>query len=76
MRHRPQRLWWAPWRTRCACRWPYYPCPDVAPNGGLYPAPQYGNAGPAWNGPTLAVDRYRLTAGQARRSRQGGRWQP
>jgi hypothetical protein len=36
-RHRLRRLWWAPWRRRCACGFREWPCPAVyrakAPSG-------------------------------------------
>ncbi|WP_189170053.1 hypothetical protein [Pilimelia anulata] len=29
MRHRPVRRLWTPWRIRCRCGCPWYPCPDA-----------------------------------------------
>lgn len=29
MRHRAKRIWWRPWRTRCACGCAWFPCPDA-----------------------------------------------
>ncbi|MCW2139444.1 hypothetical protein BXY51_004005 [Actinoplanes cyaneus] len=30
MRHEPVRIWYQPWRQRCSCGCPWYPCPDAA----------------------------------------------
>jgi hypothetical protein len=28
VRHRPVRVWFKPWKKRCACGCAWYPCPD------------------------------------------------
>jgi hypothetical protein len=29
VRHGPRRVWFAPWKTRCACGCEWFPCPDL-----------------------------------------------
>lgn len=29
IRHDRRRIWWAPWRSRCACGVDAYPCPAL-----------------------------------------------
>jgi len=61
--HRRTWLWWAPWRKRCRCGIPWWPCPDSRHTGGPLggaPMPGYRNDGhhgqaPAWNSPTVVL---------------------
>lgn len=56
MRHKAVRVWWRPWRRRCACGCGWYPCPDAIPYQSPPVARSLGptrNDGPSWDGPTL-----------------------
>lgn len=77
--HGKSRRWWAPWTFRCRCGIDWWPCPvvmlnlsrraqdaDTADCGEATPPP------PAWDGPTIAVQRP-LTLAQLWRG-NGGRW--
>lgn len=82
MRHKSVRVWWKPWRRRCACGCRWYPCPDAVP----YPVPpvvqslrlhQGLNEGPGWNGPTQRLRNVGpaplMTPGQRWRTRRNQR---
>ena len=65
MRHRAVRMWFKPWRKRCACGCDWFPCPDSI---------TMDRPGPVWNAQTAAYpvmqpDRPLMTRGQQWRSR-------
>ena len=45
-RHKPLRVWFAPWKTRCACGCGWFPCPDSI---------TMDRPGPVWNARTAAL---------------------
>ncbi len=76
MRHRAIRIWWKPWRRRCACGCGWFPCPDSITIA--RPARDDRRNVPAWNAPTARYPATRnerpfMTPGQQWRTRQGGR---
>lgn len=56
--HRPLRLWWAPWRSRCSCGLDDWPCRHARPaSQPTEPASEtpIRVAVPEWNGPTVVL---------------------
>ncbi|BEL05618.1 hypothetical protein Q0Z83_038090 [Actinoplanes sichuanensis] len=78
-RHREVRVWFMPWKTRCACGCAWFPCPDAVTVDPPAVTESLRIADPRWNGPTVhfvAVrpvrgnERPLMTKGQQWRSRR------
>ncbi|ROP29303.1 hypothetical protein EDD30_2091 [Couchioplanes caeruleus] len=74
-RHRPVRMWFKPWKKRCACGCGWFPCPDAVTVDHPPVAQSLGRADPTWNMPTAYYAAARgnqrplMTRGQQWRSR-------
>jgi hypothetical protein len=78
VRHKAVRVWFKPWKKRCSCGCPWFPCPDAA----TVPSPPVSQSlrlGPAWNTSTARYatvgrsERPLMTRGQEWRSRRTDR---
>lgn len=74
-RHREVRVWFKPWKTRCACGCSWFPCPDAVTADPPSVAESLRITDPRWNGstahftPVRGNQRPLMTRGQQRRGR-------
>ncbi len=75
-RHRPVRVWFMPWKTKCACGCGWFPCPDAVTMAAPPITQSLHPGDPRWNGPTAyhspgrGTPRPLMTRGQQWRSRE------
>lgn len=69
-RHRGVRVWFKPWKTRCACGCAWFPCPDAVTVERPPVARSLHIEDPRWNGPTAYLPPVRPAPAPARRNQQ------